>query len=49
MERREFIATGSVLAAGITVLPSPTVFGKNLDKVRLGYIGVGMRGQNHVQ
>jgi hypothetical protein len=49
MDRREFIGSGAVLAAGITVLPSGVVFGKNMDKVRLGYIGVGLRGQNHIQ
>jgi len=49
MDRRKFISSGTVLAAGITVLPSGIVFGKNMDKVRLGYIGVGLRGQNHIQ
>lgn len=49
MDRRKFIASGAVLAAGITVLPSGVVFGRNMDKVRLGYIGVGLRGQNHIQ
>ena len=49
MHRREFIGTGAVLAAGISILPSATVFGRNMDKIRLGYIGVGLRGQNHIQ
>lgn len=49
MDRREFIGTGAVLAAGISVLPSSAVFGRNMDKVRLGYIGVGLRGRNHIQ
>lgn len=48
MDRREFIASGAVLAAGISILPSATVFGRNMDKVRLGYIGVGLRGRNHI-
>lgn len=49
MDRRTFIAQGGVLAAGITLLPSGVVFGRNMDKVRLGYIGVGLRGRNHIQ
>jgi predicted dehydrogenase len=49
MDRRTFIASGSLLAAGITILPSDIVFGRNMDKVRLGYIGVGLRGRNHIQ
>lgn len=49
MDRRTFIAQGGVLAAGITLVPSGVVFGRNMDKVRLGYIGVGLRGRNHIQ
>jgi len=49
MDRREFIGTGTVLAAGISILPSSAVFGRDMDKVRLGYIGVGLRGRNHIQ
>jgi len=49
MDRREFIGSGAVLAAGISVLPTAVVFGRNMDKVRLGYIGVGLRGRNHIK
>lgn len=49
MDRRRFISTGTVLAAGISILPSSVVFGRNMDKVRLGYIGVGLRGNSHIQ
>ncbi|MBK0378393.1 Gfo/Idh/MocA family protein [Mucilaginibacter segetis] len=49
MDRRKFIASGSVLAAGISIVPSGIVFGKNMNKVRLGYIGVGLRGRDHIQ
>jgi hypothetical protein len=49
MDRRKFISAGTMLAAGIAVLPSNVVFGRNMDKVRLGYIGVGLRGQSHIQ
>jgi predicted dehydrogenase len=48
MDRRKFISSGTVLAAGISILPSSIVFGRNMQKVRLGYIGVGLRGRNHI-
>ncbi|MES2809572.1 MAG: Gfo/Idh/MocA family oxidoreductase [Bacteroidota bacterium] len=48
MERRAFIATGAIAAAGFTILPSGSLFAKPLDKVRLGYIGVGDRGMTHI-
>jgi hypothetical protein len=49
MDRRKFITSGAVLAAGISILPSGVVFGRAMDKVRLGYIGVGLRGNSHIQ
>jgi hypothetical protein len=48
MDRRKFISAGTVFVAGISILPSNVVFGKNMQKVRLGYIGVGLRGRNHI-
>jgi hypothetical protein len=48
MERRSFIATGAIAAAGLTILSSGTLFAKAPDKVRLGYIGVGDRGMSHI-
>ncbi|MDB5125211.1 MAG: nagA 2 [Mucilaginibacter sp.] len=48
MERREFIKQGSVAAAGLAILPAGSLFSTNKDKVRLGYIGVGLRGRDHV-
>src|SRR4051812_28330266 len=48
MQRREFIKSSAITAAGFTILPSGMLFGKNNDKVRLGYIGVGLRGQDHI-
>ena len=48
MDRREFVKNTAVGVAGFTILPSGTLFAKNADKVRLGYIGVGLRGRNHV-
>jgi hypothetical protein len=48
MERRAFITTGTIAAAGLTILPSSNLFAKAPDKVRLGYIGVGDRGMTHI-
>lgn len=49
MERREFIKSSAIATAGITILPSGTVFAKSdAAKVRLGYIGVGARGMSHI-
>ncbi|WP_428330588.1 Gfo/Idh/MocA family protein [Mucilaginibacter sp.] len=48
MERREFIKNGAIAAAGLTILPSGSLFAKANGKVRLGYIGVGARGMSHI-
>src|ERR1700760_4011627 len=48
MERREFIKQSSIAAAGLTILPAGSLFAANKDKIRLGFIGVGERGRNHV-
>jgi hypothetical protein len=47
MERREFIKQSSITAAGIALMPNTQLFAAK-DKVRLGYIGVGLRGRSHV-
>lgn len=49
MERRNFIKTGAIASAGFTILPSGSLFAKDVHKVRLGYIGVGARGMNHIK
>ena len=47
--RREFIKSAAMAGAGFTILPSSVAFPKNqATKVRLGFIGVGLRGQNHL-
>jgi hypothetical protein len=46
MNRRNFIANSVIAAAGMTILPSAVFAGT--DKIRLGYIGVGLRGRSHV-
>lgn len=48
MDRRNFIKTGSLAAAAASVLPSNSLFAKEQRQVRVGFIGVGMRGRNHI-
>jgi len=47
MQRRNFIRTG-LMAGAAMALPFP-VFGNNAgEKARIGFIGVGLRGRNHL-
>ncbi|QNK61077.1 Gfo/Idh/MocA family oxidoreductase [Pedobacter sp. PAMC26386] len=46
MDRRHFVKNTAVGLAGLTILPTGLLFAK--DKIRLGYIGVGLRGRNHI-
>jgi predicted dehydrogenase len=47
--RRDFIKRTAVAGAGLSILPSGILFAKDaLPQVRLGFIGVGLRGQNHL-
>lgn len=47
--RRDFIKATAMTGIGLSLLPS-TVFSKDKDtKVRLGFIGVGLRGQSHLE
>jgi predicted dehydrogenase len=47
--RRSFIRTSSLAGAGIAMLPSYSFLRDDADaKVKLGFIGVGLRGQNHL-
>jgi len=48
MNRRDFIRTGSLAATGFTILKPETIF-RGKDKVRLGFIGVGQRGRDHMR
>jgi predicted dehydrogenase len=46
--RRDFLKA-TIAGAGMSILPSTLLSGKDLEtKVRLGFIGVGLRGQNHL-
>ena len=48
--RRNFIKTTAAAGIGLSIIPSGIVFGKDKDtKVRLGFIGVGLRGQSHLE
>lgn len=48
MNRRNFVKNASI-AAGFSVLPTGLLFAQNKDRVRVGYIGVGLRGRTHVR
>jgi hypothetical protein len=48
MKRRDFLQTGAITAAGITILPTGSLFASTVNKARLGYIGVGARGMSHI-
>lgn len=48
--RRDFIRTTTTAGLGLSILPSGLLFSKDKDpKVRLGFIGVGLRGQGHLE
>jgi predicted dehydrogenase len=48
--RRNFIKTSTVAGLGLSILPSSVAFPKDKEaKVRLGFIGVGLRGQGHLE
>src|ERR1700744_6459263 len=49
MNRRDFVKQGALATAGLTLLPTEKLFAKSDNvKVRLGYIGVGLRGRSHI-
>jgi predicted dehydrogenase len=48
--RRNFLKSTAVAGLGLSILPSGIVFAKEKEtKVRLGFIGVGLRGQSHLE
>lgn len=49
MDRRNFIKTGSIAAAGVAA-SGKHAFGmtRKKDKIKLAFIGVGLRGRNHL-
>ena len=49
ISRKDFIRNTTITAAGLMVLPNAFAAEiKEEKKVRLGFIGVGLRGQDHV-
>ncbi|MGE0770955.1 MAG: Gfo/Idh/MocA family protein [Cyclobacteriaceae bacterium] len=46
--RRKFIQTVAATGIGFSILPARAVFAGSAEKVRIGFIGVGLRGQNHL-
>jgi predicted dehydrogenase len=47
--RRNFIKTSAVAGAGFAILPSTVYSADKESKIKLAFIGVGLRGQNHVE
>ncbi len=47
--RREFIKTTATVTVGASILPHLGFSKEGDPKVRLGFIGVGLRGQNHLE
>ncbi len=48
MHRRDFIKNSSITGAGFVILPSGSLFGPT-KKVKIGVIGTGLRGQDHLK
>ena len=49
MNRREFVRNSGLTAAAVTILPENPLFASSkADKVKIAIIGVGLRGQNHL-
>jgi predicted dehydrogenase len=49
MKRRTFVKNTAITAAGFAILPSSTLLSQEQKKVRLGFIGTGLRGQDHIE
>jgi predicted dehydrogenase len=47
--RRNFIKTSALAGLGLSLMPSFSFSNIKESKVRLGFIGVGLRGQGHLQ
>ncbi len=49
ISRASFIKMTAMVGTAASILPSKVVFGSPNSKLRLGMIGVGLRGQNHLE
>ena len=47
MLRRTFVKNAAVASAGFAILPSGSLFAE--PRVKVAIIGVGLRGQNHLE
>jgi predicted dehydrogenase len=47
--RRDFIKTTAIAGMGLTILPSSVFSKAKVSKAKVGFIGVGLRGQGHLQ
>ncbi|HQU99755.1 MAG: Gfo/Idh/MocA family oxidoreductase [Bacteroidia bacterium] len=47
--RRNFIRTGATAGLGLTLLPYAWATPQQKEKIKIGFIGVGLRGQNHLE
>ncbi|MDO3628358.1 Gfo/Idh/MocA family protein [Mucilaginibacter sp. BT774] len=48
MKRRLFIQQSTIAATSLAILPTGSLFASVPGKVKLGYIGVGVRGMSHI-
>jgi len=48
MNRRNFVKTTGLTAAALTVMPGESAFASANEKIKVAVIGVGLRGQNHL-
>ena len=48
MNRRNFVKTTGLTAAALTVMPGESAFASANEKIEVAVIGVGLRGQNHL-
>lgn len=48
MNRRKFVKDAGLTTAGFAILSSSAMASLKQQKVKLGFIGVGLRGQNHL-
>jgi Oxidoreductase family, NAD-binding Rossmann fold len=50
MNRKEFLKTSSMAAVSLAALPNDDFFKQNTEeKLKVGIMGVGLRGQNHLE
>ena len=48
MKRRTFVQNSLLAATAMSIIPSSRLMANEDKKVKLAFIGVGLRGQNHL-